>query len=435
MSRNKAIIAIAAIVGLLPGMQLAAQTLPGPPRTPAHAPTPARDPLQGAEALLQAGQFAQAEEKLKGLTESQTKNPQFWFDLGFAQSHQSKTQDAVVAYQKAVELAPEWFEANLNLGLDLLKSGNSAAAVPVLKHTVELKPSSGAEKALGNAWLSLAKALEAGETDLIGAAAAYDKAAQMNPGDVGLSVRAGNLLQRAGDLDGAERHYTKAALAGDAGGMAQLIDLLNQHKRYADAELWLRKYLKQNPADTAAIVLLGQTLIAEGRGEEAIAMLRPLSTPTTFAINQQLADLYIDDKKYAAAIPILQQLVEKDPSDPHLHFRLGVALLHQLKYAEAETELLKTLQLKPDLAEGYAYLAEAARQNQHFELCIRALDMRLRFLPETPATYFLRATAYDSLKMYKPAAENYKLFLAAAAGKFPDQEFQARHRLIAIAPK
>jgi hypothetical protein len=36
--------------------------------------------------------------------------------------------------------------------------------------------------------------------------------------------------------------------------------------------------------------------------------------------------------------------------------------------------------------------------------------------------------------MYKPAAENYKLFLAAAGGKYPDQEFQARHRLKAIQP-
>jgi hypothetical protein len=36
--------------------------------------------------------------------------------------------------------------------------------------------------------------------------------------------------------------------------------------------------------------------------------------------------------------------------------------------------------------------------------------------------------------MYKPAAANYKLFLEVAGGKFPDQEFQARHRLKAILP-
>jgi tetratricopeptide (TPR) repeat protein len=108
--------------------------------------------------------------------------------------------------------------------------------------------------------------------------------------------------------------------------------------------------------------------------------------------------------------------------------------MHQLKYPEAQAELLKAVQLKPNVAEAYFDLGYAAQQNKNYELVIRALDARAKLQPETPATYFLRATAYDSLRMYKPAAENYKLFLAAAGGKFPDQEFQARHRLKAILP-
>ncbi|HEY6307454.1 MAG TPA: tetratricopeptide repeat protein [Candidatus Angelobacter sp.] len=411
-----------------------------PPTTPpkpraAAPPGQAADVLQDAEGLLQKQQYAQAEEKLQAQMTSQAKNPQFWFDLGFAQSHQQKTQDAIQAYRKAVELAPDWFEANLNLGVDLARSGDSSAAVPVLKHSVELKPRSGGEKALGNAWLSLAKALEEGRTDLMGAAAAYDKAAELNPGDAGLSVRAGGLLERAGDLDAAESHYTKAALAGDTSGMAGLIDLLNRHQRYADAEVWLRKYLKQNPGDSSAVVLLGSTLVAEGKGGEAIALLQPLSTPTTFGINRRLAEMYVDEKQYAAAIPLLQQLLEKNPSDPSLHLRLGLALLHQLKYAEAEAELLKAIQLKPDLTEAYFELAYAAQQNKHYELSIRVLDARAKLQPETAGTYWLRATSYDNLRAFKPAAENYKLFLAASGGKSPDQEFQARHRLKAIEPQ
>jgi tetratricopeptide (TPR) repeat protein len=108
--------------------------------------------------------------------------------------------------------------------------------------------------------------------------------------------------------------------------------------------------------------------------------------------------------------------------------------MHQLKYAEAQAVLLKAVQLKPDLIEAYFDLSYAAEQNKNYELTIRALDARAKFQPDTPATLFLRATAYDNLRMYKPAAENYKLFLKAAAGKFPDQEFQARHRLKAILP-
>jgi len=56
-------------------------------------------------------------------------------------------------------------------------------------------------------------------------------------------------------------------------------------------------------------------------------------------------------------------------------------------------------------------------------------------LPELPIGYFLRATAYDHLRAYKQAAENYHRFLDTVTGNYPDQEWQARHRLIAIEPK
>jgi hypothetical protein len=62
------------------------------------------------------------------------------------------------------------------------------------------------------------------------------------------------------------------------------------------------------------------------------------------------------------------------------------------------------------------------------------LDERAKHLPEIPATYFLRATSYDNLKVKPKAIENYQRFLATDAGKMPDQEWQARHRLIAIDP-
>jgi len=61
--------------------------------------------------------------------------------------------------------------------------------------------------------------------------------------------------------------------------------------------------------------------------------------------------------------------------------------------------------------------------------------MRSKYLPEVPATYFLWATAYDTLHDKASAATYYQHFLDAAAGKFPDQEWQARQRLILISKK
>jgi hypothetical protein len=55
--------------------------------------------------------------------------------------------------------------------------------------------------------------------------------------------------------------------------------------------------------------------------------------------------------------------------------------------------------------------------------------MRSKYLPEVPSTYFLWAITYDSLHQTKAAATYYHHFLDSAAGKYPDQEWQARQRL------
>ncbi|MFI5104238.1 MAG: tetratricopeptide repeat protein [Terriglobales bacterium] len=401
---------------------------------PAATQTRPADNLQEAETLLQNQQYAQAEEKLLVAVTTAANNPQAWFDLGFAQSHLDKITAAIAAYRKAVELSPKWFEANLNLGVALARSGDTAGAVPVLKQTVELTPTTGGPQARGRAWLALAEALENAGNDSKGAAAAYDQALECKAGGPELLVRAGMLLEKAGDAGGAELHLRNAAEAGDSAGMAQLINLLAGQKRYADAEVWLSKYLGQNPQDASARVQYARLLASEGKRTEAIAVLQAQGQPAGTVIAKELADLYLANKQYKEAEFVLQALVDKNQNEPQLHLDLGIALLYQLKYAAAESELVKALQLKSDMPEAYGYLADAARENKHYELAIRCLDARAKFLPETPRTIFIRATSYDNLRMYKPAAENYKKFLAVSGGKYPDQEFQARHRLKAIEP-
>ena len=393
---------------------------------------PAARALADAEALLQQQQYAAAEENLQALVAGHAKNPQAWFDLGFAQSHLNKPQDAAAAYRKAVDLAPSWFEANLNLGIALAKSGNAAAAITVLKHAVELKPSSGGDQSLGRAWLSLAD-VEA-ETASADAIAAYDRAAALSPKDADIYVSAGSLLEKTGDLSGAEQRFQHAAQMGNAQGTSRLINLLIKQKRYADAEPWLQKYIAQNPQDPAARVDLARLLAAENKLPDAISVLQPASGASPEAA-RELADLYVQNKQYALAEPLYRQLLSASPNDAQLHLGLGVSVLYQLKYAEAEQQLLQAVKLKPDDAEAYDHLADAARENKHYALAIQALDARARFLPENPKTYFSRAISFDHLRLVPQAVANYKKFLEVAGGRYPDQEFQARHRLKALLPQ
>jgi tetratricopeptide (TPR) repeat protein len=391
------------------------------------------DALKDAESLLQKQQYSQAEEKLRALIGTQSENPQAWFDLGFAQSHQGKITEAIAAYKKATQLDPKWFEAQQNFGLALAKSGDLTAAAAALKTAVTLKPTIGGQQALAAAWLSLAQVTE--ESQPQESLAAYQKASELDPTNSDAQLGTARMAERSGNTATAEQQYLKLAAAGNNDSIERLISLYLKQKRFADAETWLHKYISANPQNAAAQLQLGKLLAAEGKTQEAIAVLEPLykNSPDS-KLARDLASLYLEIKQYPAAANLLRPLIQQSPTDAQLHLDYGTALMHQLKYPEAQVVLLKAVQLNPNLLEAYSDLAYAAEQNKNYELTIRVLDARAKLQPETPATYFLRATAYDNLRMYKPAAANYKLFLEVAGGKFPDQEFQARHRLKAILP-
>jgi Flp pilus assembly protein TadD len=148
-----------------------------------------------------------------------------------------------------------------------------------------------------------------------------------------------------------------------------------------------------------------------------------------------LADLETNSGKYDLAAQMYSALITEDPNNADLHAGLGRVLMKQKKFPEAEQELIKAAELKPGSGEIYGELAVAANENKNYPLAIKAADLRGKYLPENPMSYFLRATAYDHMRDAKDAARYYHQFLEVAGGKYPDQEWQAKHRLIAIEPK
>ena len=99
------------------------------------------------------------------------------------------------------------------------------------------------------------------------------------------------------------------------------------------------------------------------------------------------------------------------------------------KFAEAFAVFDKATQIDPANGDGWSGLAFAASRTNQPSVTLHALTMRSKFLPENASTYFLWATAYDTLHQKAQAAAYYHHFLDSAAGKFPNQEWQARQRL------
>src|SRR3954471_3120891 len=259
------------------------------------------------------------------------------------------------------------------------------------------------------------------------------------PNDPESHFRLGDALEKTGDLAGAESEYKKslALQVKNPSALGALAYLYSTEKRFADAETTLREFIALQPQDAKAHVQLGRVLFSSGKNDEAAKELTATLglAPADPSILLQVAQLYASHEMYTQAETQFAALTRMAPNNPEAHYGHGVVLLQLKNLPAAQLELQRAVTLQPDLKEAYGDLAVAAAENHDFPMAIRALDARARYLPESAATYFLRATSYDHLKQFPPAADNYKKFLATDSGKSPNQEWQAKHRLVAIEKK
>jgi Tfp pilus assembly protein PilF len=398
---------------------------------PAQAPE-----LTQAEAAIEKQNYAMAEGLLRKLVDHDSASYEAWFDLGFVENALGNVDGSIAAYRKSVAAKPDVFESNLNLGLQLAKTSQPDAE-QFLRAATQLKPTAHIAEGQYRAWLALAHTIEKARPDE--ALSAYQHAEGLQPREAEPHLSAGMLLENEHQAAEAEQQY-KQAIALDPNSTDAAVALANLYmhgRRFPEAEDYLRKLATEQPASAPVQIQLGRVLAAEGKNDEAIAALQAgiKLAPADETAQRELGDLYATTGKNDLAESTYRTLVAAHPNDSELHRGLGQALLRQKKFAPAQQEFLITVKIRPDFGEGYGDLAFAAGENKDYALAIKALDARAKLLPEIPITYFLRASASDHLHDLKTAAANYRLFLNSAAGKYPDQEWQAKHRLIAIEPK
>jgi tetratricopeptide (TPR) repeat protein len=397
-----------------------------------------------AENAIQKNDFTSAETLLKKALATDPNNKeawsyQAWFDLGFVLNRLDRADESIAAYRKSVAAKPDVFESNLNLGLMLARSRNLEAE-RFLRAATALKPTARTEEGYARAWLALAHLLENAKPQ--DALLAYSNASELTPNDPEPHLSAGLLHERQKEFPAAEAEY-KQVLKLDPQSTEAVIGLTNIYmkaSRLADAEPLLRQLSAKRPNDAAIHLQLGRVLVAQDKQEKKDEGTAEIQTalklsPADSDAQRELADLLVQSKKFPEAEAIYRTLISVHPNDAGIHGQLGEVLLKEHKFPEAQQEFMTTINLKPDFGAAYGSLAVAANENQNYALTIKALDVRDKLQPEVPMSFFLRATALDHLQDYKHAALYYQRFLDAASGKYPNEEWKARHRLVWINSK
>ncbi|HTC76470.1 MAG TPA: tetratricopeptide repeat protein, partial [Edaphobacter sp.] len=178
----------------------------------------------------------------------------------------------------------------------------------------------------------------------------------------------------------------------------------------------------------------------QGKTAQALPIVQKLHTahPDDTALTRLLARLYARNQQYDEAQRLYAALVAGSPKDPTLLDDSADTLIHLKNYAEAEALLKRAVAdpaafpSKDDLGNAASHLAFAASANNDPSVTLQALALRATVFANSPSSLFLSATAHDKLHHIKQATDLYKQFLSVANGQFPDEEWEARHRLITL---
>ena len=415
-------------------------------RPPATDPAQASDPnlpaeLAAAEAAIAGSDWKTAAAKLDDYLTIHANDARALFDAGYVADHQDQLDRAAGFYRRAIEVNPNSFEAHLALGLLLARQGKRDEAHSELLAATTLDAGEAGPTLKARAWRALARLDKPGPDGEGNASLASDElleALKLTPETADDTLLAADLAEASGQHDAAEKAYRRV-LSSDPKSLpanSGLAHVLIERKQYPEAETLLRAALQVDPENPVFNAQLA-TVLAAQNDADALPLLQKLHAahPADPAITRMLAEVLAEagdpvgsDKLYAA-------LLAKSPDDIDLLVAHGQNLIRQQHDSQALAAFNKAAELDSASADAWSGIAFAASKLHQPSLVIHALTMRSKFLPEVPATYFLWATSYDTLNDKVAAITYYHHFLDSSGGKFPNQEWQARQRLLALEKK
>jgi tetratricopeptide (TPR) repeat protein len=403
------------------------------------APVTAQPDREAAESKIEQRDFEAARPLLEKYLVGNPGDARALFDLGYVEDAGSHEEAAAADYRKAIAADPKQFESRLALGLLLAHQAKWDEAREQLEQATLLTPAPPNPAAQAEAFRALARLDRTSDpTAARNALVAALNISPETPADLLLTAQ---IAEANDDTELAQTAYQRllashpapsASLASAATG--GLVQMLLKQRKYGDAEPLVKSAVARDPDDPALNAQWATVLLAQGKNDEALPVLEKLRQlePGNASVDQMLADAYAQAGHPEKADPIYARMVLAHPEDEDLLAGQGENLLRERLYLQAQPVLERAVKLKPEDGDAWSGLAFAASENKQYSIALHALSMRSKYLQETPATYFLWATCYDNLHLSKLAQEFYRKFLTAADGKFPDQEWQAKHRLVAL---
>jgi tetratricopeptide (TPR) repeat protein len=404
--------------------------------TSGHAPASPPPPevlLQQADAALQSEDFAAASTSLEAYLAQVPGDFRAKFNLALAFSMTGRQGDAVRLYRDVLTQQPDLVPAHANLGILLLEQGKAAEALEQFHLVLAEQPDHWAAR------INLAGALVA-LNRTADAAAAYERALELKPDDAPTHLAYGKILVTL-DPGAAEQRLRRAIELDPSQEEARLMlaDLLAERASQgadalSEATSIYQELLAAHPERASLRIRLADLYLRQKRVPDAVQELEKARAALSddSGVNRALLDLYLEAKENQKAHRLLLDMLAQNPGDTNLHMLQGSLFMEERRYSAAAAAFRRAVELEPQEVAGFTNLASALFLMKDYEGTVSALETVASLGKDTSGTYFVRAVSLDHLGLKDAAYDNYEMFLATSEEKTPNQEFQARQRLIVL---
>jgi tetratricopeptide (TPR) repeat protein len=337
---------------------------------------------------------------------------------GAARDDQGDLEGAIADYDTAIQIDPDDFAAYYNRGNAHYDQGDLAGAIADYDRAIELDPENAAAyNNRGNARYA--------QGDLEGAIADYDRAIQLEPNDAVARYDRGNARYVQGDLEGAIADYDRAiqldpdyATAYNNRGLA--------HYAQGDLEGAIADYdraIQLDPDMAEAYNNWGNARYTQGDPARAVA-----DFDKAIELDPDYAVAYYNrgNARYAqgdleGAIADYNEVIELDPDNALAYNNRGLARYYQGDLEGAITDYDRAIELDPNGALAYHNRGNAHYDQGDLAGAIADYDEAIQLIPDLAEVYWGRGLAYRGLGNAEAALADLRHYLELR----PDTENRA----------
>jgi tetratricopeptide (TPR) repeat protein len=359
------------------------------------------------------------EEARAFLTEITKHAPDFlpaWSILGRIANNEKKYDDALRLVENALSRDSANIDARLVQAESWLAKGETKKAVDSIENLDRTYPNSPLVK------YSLAR-LYVQTNNLNQALAAVDQVVKLSPYFVDAVLLQAELHLKNGDAQSVVDSLS--GLVKQSPGLLRaeltLAEAYRALGRLDDAIALVREQIKRSPQNAASYFLLGVILQQQNKVTEAREALEKAAqlAPDNLSSLQQLVDLDIASKNYAAGHRRVDEVLQKQSNSAVGYYLRGKLYLAEEKFDLAQTAFLKAIDLDPNLSPAYDLLMPTYMHAKNLAEALNQMNAVLAKKPNDLRALLVIGMIYSQMKEFDKARDAYEKVVAASPDFVP----------------